>query len=61
MTTRDDMDNFEAFLDKFDDSVNVGSSPSALKGIGIEYIVENGIVVSKFLDGKQYFSIKTED
>lgn len=34
-----------------DNAIRIGSKPSELTGIGLEYLAVNGIIIAKFFDG----------
>lgn len=44
------MNRFEKFLNEMD-RIGVGSRYGDLTGVGTEYVVVNGVVVAKFMDG----------
>ena len=42
---------WERSLVVMDNVIRIGSKPSELTGIGLEYLAVNGIVIAKFFDG----------
>ena len=42
---------FISSLDNVDNVIGIGFMPSQLKGVGTEYLVQNGVVTAKFYDG----------
>lgn len=46
-----EMKEFEKFIEEMDKRVAVGSTYAELTGKGTEYVVKNGQVIAKFLNG----------
>lgn len=47
----DTMKEFEKFIAEKDNSIAIGTMYSELTGIGTEYLVKDGRVIAKFLNG----------
>jgi hypothetical protein len=46
-----DMKEFEKFIAEMDKRIVIGTTYNELTGMGTEYVVKNGQVIAKFLNG----------